>query len=180
MLKDRPFGWTVSVDELRKHINATADTYDEFKRFNGLVLKKAVSEINQIADIYVTATNIRKGRAVTAVKFDVSYKTKEDGLTQIPMPIEPSAISENVDLSPFDDGLDIYREALPKEITSEQIESLRDLAAPNILWDPNGAEPLECLIADYLREKVSLMKVQRPPVKNKFVWLRRAVRENWQ
>ena len=47
-LKDRPFGWTVSIEELRKILGATASSYDLFKDFNKHVLQKAIKEINEI------------------------------------------------------------------------------------------------------------------------------------
>ena len=74
-LKDRPFGWTISVEELRKILGATASSYDVFKEFNKHVLQKAVKEINDITDITVTTENIRKGRSVESIRFTVLEKS---------------------------------------------------------------------------------------------------------
>ena len=74
-LKDRPFGWTISVTELRELLGATASSYDVFKDFNKHVLQKAVKEINDITDISVTTENIRKGRSVESIRFTVLEKS---------------------------------------------------------------------------------------------------------
>ena len=73
-LKDRPFGWTVPLEELREMLGATASSYDVFKDFNKHVLQKAIKEINEITDINVTAEKVRKGRLVAAIRFTVEEK----------------------------------------------------------------------------------------------------------
>lgn len=168
ILKDRPFGWTVGVDELRELIGATSSTYDTFKRFNSMVLKKALDEINTITDITVTVDNIRRGRFVTSLRFTV--KSKAVLVQSTPDDIDP------------DDKLAIYIEALPTELTREQVDLLRGLAFKHVDFDPFGPLPIECVVANYLREKTALMYAQTKPVATqaRFAWLRRAVDEDWK
>ncbi|MBQ4510538.1 MAG: replication initiation protein, partial [Clostridia bacterium] len=52
MLKDMPFGWTVELTELRKKLGATSSTYNEFKRFNDLILKKAIAGFEMLEPCY--------------------------------------------------------------------------------------------------------------------------------
>lgn len=47
---------TKSINEVKEIMHADAETYKQFKRFNDLVLKKAIKEINEKTDIYVVCT----------------------------------------------------------------------------------------------------------------------------
>ena len=186
-LKDRPFGWTVSVEELRKILGATASSYDLFKDFNKHVLQKAVNEINEITDIIVTTENVRKGRSVVSIRFKVEEKkqlilSKEqadlfdedaeqftmDGVNDAP----PSPIDDP------DDPLNLCAAALPREFTREQVDLLRNLAIDHIPFSVYGVEAKELWLHDYLQRKTMLMKAT-PGVNSPFAWLRQAVAEDW-
>ena len=142
-LKDRPFGWTVSVAELREMLGATASSYDVFKDFNKHVLQKAVKEINDITDITVTTENIRKGRSVESIRFKVFEKSphvisKEDA--EVFEDAEEAEFDANqvfmdqvfssnfVDPDDPDDPLALFASALPSNFTREQVELLKLLA----------------------------------------------------
>lgn len=175
-LKDRPYGWTVEVDELRKLLGATAKTYEEFKRFNSLVLQKAVKEINEVTDLVVTTENIKKGRSVVAVKFEVG--AKESLLLdadQMALPMEP-------EIPDIDDPLNMTVSVLPKVITREEAELLHSLANNRVPYTVMSFVEKQMWISDYIQSKVQLMKVQRKTVKEsaQFTWLRRAVEEDWK
>ena len=188
ILKDRPFGWTVSVDELRSLLGATNATYSDFRRFRSMILAKAVDEVSRITDLTVTYDLIKTGRTVTSVKFSVKSKspaipdTTSDG-------IEPDEIDTD-DIEPYDieqnngkddeyERLRIYMDELPKEFTPEQVDYLSSLASDRIEWDPESLFPHECMVADYLREKVKMMYASPTPVQNKYKWLEKAISENW-
>jgi len=187
ILKANPFGWTAKVEELRERLGAASATYDEFKRFNNMVLKKAVDEINQITDIDVTAENIKRGRTVVAVKFSVQQK-KQVVLNPGDLPAseneEMGEEPEQFFLDGFDpsipdpdDTLGLAISALPPDLTREQVELLRTLAVPHV---PNDVQPgidAELWIHDYLQKKTALMRAAG--AKHPFGWLRRAVEEDW-
>jgi hypothetical protein len=187
-LKDRPFGWTVSIEELRKILGATASSYDVFKDFNKHVLQKAVKEINEITDIIVTTENVRKGRSVVSIRFKVEEKkqlilSKEqtelfdeeaeqftmEGVTDAP----PSPIDDP------DDPLCLCAAALPREFTREQVDLLRNLAIDHIPMSVYGVEAKELWLHDYLQRKTMLMRAT-PGVNSPFAWLRQAVAEDWK
>jgi hypothetical protein len=187
-LKDRPFGWTVSVEELRQILGATAASYDVFKDFNKHVLQKAVKEINEITDIDVTTENIRKGRSVVSIKFTVKEKKqilldKEqaalfvdeeeeqitlDGVTEA----EPSPIDNP------DDPLALCASALPAEFTREQVELLRGLALDHLPFTVASMAEKELWLFEYLQKKTMLMRASHG-VQSPFGWLRQAVAEDW-
>lgn len=181
ILKANPFGWTAKVEDLRERLGATSATYDEFKRFNNMVLKKAVEEINEITDINVTAENVKRGRSVVAVKFGVQQK-KQVVLNPGELPgmeeEHPNPDEESLSSIPSpDDYLALAITALPSEFTREQVELLHDLALQHVPEEIETTNDKEMWIFDYLQQKVRLMKTGH--VKFPFGWLRRAVEEDW-
>ena len=188
-LKDKQkFGWTVSVEDLRKELGATAASYDSFKAFNRAVLQKAITEINEITDINVTAENIRKGRFVSAIRFTVEEKN------QILLDKDQAALfheeeEEQVTLdgvnnatpSPIgdpDDPLSMCAEALPADFSREQVELLRSLALDHMPFTIGSRYEKELWLYDYLNQKTMLMKAT-PNVISPFGWMRQAVAEDW-
>lgn len=64
--------WTVEVDELKKILNCdNKETYNEYKRFNDLVLKKVYKDIHENTECRYSYTPIRKGRRVYEIEFEV-------------------------------------------------------------------------------------------------------------
>jgi len=188
-LKDRPFGWTVPVVELREMLGATAPSYNEFKEFNKHVLQKSVKEINDITDITVTTENVKKGRSVVAIKFKVEAKKQvlldkeqaalfvEDDEDQIKidgmLEAEPSPIDDP------NDPLSLCASALPADFSREQVELLRQLAIDHLPFTVATIGERELWLFDYLQEKTLLMKAS-PNVVSPFGWLRQAVAEDWK
>ncbi len=192
-LKDRPFGWTVSLEELRQILGATASSYDVFKDFNKHVLQKAIKEINEITDIDVTAEKIRKGRAVVSIKFTVKDKkqilldrdqavhhvAEEEEEEQISLPgvIE---VEENwVESADPDDPLALCAGALPEGFTREQVQLLRNLAIEHLPFTVASMTEKELWLREYLYKKTLLMKASHD-VHSPFAWLRQAVAEDWK
>ena len=187
-LKDRPFGWTVSVDELRDFLGATAQTYSAFKDFNKLLLQKAVKEINEITDITVSTENIKKGRSIAAIKFTVEPKK------QILLDKEQAALfgqvePEQIELAGFeeaataeiydpDDPLALTAEALPPEFTRDQVKYIRTLAVEHVPYEIATLAEKDLWIYDYLQRKVAMMKATKD-VRSPYGWLCKAVAENW-
>ncbi len=186
ILKDRPFGWNVEVNNLRKIIGATSPTYDEFKRFNSLILKKSVEEINDVTDITVEMKSIRKGRSVSSIEFKITNKPIIKQLPPdertIEVEVEPEDESPRV-ADPFavpdaDDELAICTESLPEDFTRDQVEALRFMAIKIVPFDPHDSIPYECRLAEYLRSKVLLMKASTKPVEKPFGWLRSVIQSD--
>lgn len=192
-LKDRPFGWKVSVAELREMLGATAASYDVFKDFNKHVLQKAVKEINEITDIIVTTENIRKGRSVDSIRFTVTEKThvisKEDA--ELFNDVEEAEIMDVnqmfmdavftpsfVDFDDPNDPLALCASALPSDFTREQVELLRLLALEHMPFSIMTLEEKELWLHDFLYKKTKLLEAT-PDVQAPFAWMRKAVMEDW-
>ena len=193
-LKDRPFGWTISVEELRKMLGATAASYDVFKDFNKHVLQKAVKEINEVTDITVTTENVRKGRSVVSIKFKVTEKSphvisKEDSelfkdakeveVDEEQILLDGVIDSNFVDVEDPNDPLALCASALPSNFTREQVELLRSLAIEHLPFTVASLAEKELWLCDYLEQKTKLMRAT-PDVYAPFAWLRRAVMEDWK
>ena len=191
-LKDRPFGWTVSVAELRKMLGATAASYDVFKDFNKHVLQKAVQEINEITDITVTTENIRKGRSVESIRFTVREKaphilSKEETALLGPMDeqvdedqvmLDEVFSSAYVDINDPNDDLALIASALPSNFTREQVEMLRVLAIEHLPLSIRTVAERDLWLYDFLNKKAMLMEAT-PGVVSPFAWMRKAVSEDW-
>lgn len=191
-LKDRPFGWTITVAELRKMLGATASSYDVFKDFNKHVLQKAIKEINDITDISVTTENIRKGRSVESIRFKVTEKenhviSKEDAdllcepqdMDMNQMFIDAVITPSYVDTNDPDDPLALFASALPPQFTREQVEMLRLLALDHLPFTVGTVEERDLWLHDFLYKKTKLLEAT-PDVYAPFAWMRRAVAEDWQ
>lgn len=75
-------GWVLKpVDEIKEIMHATAPSYSEFKRFNDLILKKAIKEINEKTDIYVvcTAEKIPGGKKISHLRFGIKAQKLVEG-----------------------------------------------------------------------------------------------------
>ena len=192
--KDRPFGWTVSVAELREMLGATAASYDVFKDFNKHVLQKAVKEINEITDITVTTENVRKGRSVESIRFKVTEKSPhviskesaeafDDGnvieVDESQMFLEDVIGPNFVDPSNPDDDLALLAEALPAGFTREQIELLKLLAMEHMPDWIRTIYDRDMWMHDFLFKKTKLMEAT-PDIQSPFAWMRRAVMEDWK
>ena len=187
-LKDRPFGWTVSVEELRQILGATASSYDVFKDFNKHVLQKAIKEINDITDIDVTTENIRKGRSVVSIKFTVKEKKQilldKEQADMLAMEEEEQISLDGVteaEPSPIDDPEDplaLCASALPADFSREQVELLRNLAVDHLPFTVGSLAEKELWLFEYLQKKTMLMRAAHN-VQSPFGWLRQAVAEDW-
>lgn len=192
-LKDRPFGWQVSVAELREMLGATASSYDVFKDFNKHVLQKAVKEINDITDITVTTENVRKGRSVVSIKFHVTEKTphilsKEDAevfndvkkVDENQIVLDGVIDADYVDVNDEEDPMALFASALPPALkfTREQIELLWSIAVEKAPDDCYSIHDVRMWCHNYLDAKVKQMRAY-PNIDSPFGWLKAALMHNW-
>ena len=65
-------GWR-SVEKWKELLGVKGNAYyREFRRFNNKIIKRAVEEVNEHADIHVTPEYQRQGRSVSAIRFLVT------------------------------------------------------------------------------------------------------------
>lgn len=156
--------WEVDLAELRQILNCdTEESYKEYKLFNNRILKKCQSELHEKTECRFNYEPVKTGRRVTGVKF--TLETLADTME----PVIPGQMS--IDDYEDENPNAIYAEALPPELTADQVEALRVLAGKKVYYDPYGPLPKECVVADYLRHKVVLMNASKKEVKHKYNYL---------
>jgi hypothetical protein len=165
--------WEVPLDELRAMLRCTADTYQQFCRFNDLVLKRCHKELTEKTDCQYSYEPVRRGRYVRAVRFTLEAHEDE---------IDPNQIT----LFPADAGpdprdpLDLLMDACP-EFSHEEMEQIyavlvtipeEKLPSPDAM-PVSGAGAIDFQRYHYLAEKYAAMKRadSKKPVKNRFSYM---------
>ena len=145
--------WEVDLDELRQVLNCdTEESYNEFKLFNNRILKRCQAELLEKTECKFTYVPVKTGRKVTGIQF--TLETLSDTME----PALPGQMS--LDDYEDEDPNANYAEVLPDSFSPEEVEAIRTLAAHKVAYDPYGPLPMDCLIANYLKQKVSQMNVQ--------------------
>lgn len=104
----------IDLDELKKIMNCTAESYSRYKEFNDKILKKCQKEINQKTTLNFTYTSVKRGRKVVGIVFDVEKQPNIANINEKSNLKESTAISdytnklkpEQIPLSVYDEGLD--------------------------------------------------------------------------
>ena len=164
--------WEIDLDELRQLLNCTEDYYKEFFRFNQKVLQRCQTELHEKTECRFDYEPVKTGRRVTGVRF--TLETLADSIE----PAIPGQLSiEDFDLDP-EDPLAIFAEALPEDLTREEVDALRLLAAPLIPFEWDHALPHDCRVADYLRQKTMLMKASKSTIKHPFAYIKSLIEKD--
>lgn len=70
--------WIIAIEELKTLLHCTAETYQDYKRFNDLVLKKCHKELSEKTSLQFTYEPVKtKGRKYTAIRFIVEPMTNK-------------------------------------------------------------------------------------------------------
>lgn len=174
--------WQISLVELKKLLNCSADSYNQFKRFNDLILKKCQKEINEKTDLKFEYSSIKKGRRVAEIEFTVQTVNDlieaeteiaeddgqlpgqislfEDGAADEDGPVEPEEIDYGGELANL-----LGEAACDNEFTPEQIRIIQDLVIKAV---PQGDDIKRC---DYLIEKIHKMNYYNPSREQRFSYL---------
>lgn len=168
--------WDVELDELREILNCEDDElYQEFKFLNQRILKRCQKELHDKTECRFEYEPVKKGRKVVAVRF--TLETLADSIEpkafdQPELPEQASIFDHN------DDPNAIYANALPPDFTPEQVEVLRIMAVDRVPYDPFGALPMDCKVADYLQLKTALMRASRRKVSHEFEYLKAMIEKD--
>ena len=167
--------WEVNLEELRQLLNCTEDYYKEFFRFNQKVLQRCQRELHEKTECRFTYEPVKSGRRVVAVRF--TLETLSDSMAPaIPGQMSIDDYEDDFDME-NDDPNQLIADVLPEGMKPEQVDALRIMAGPKVMWIPGGV-PRECLIADYLRKKVMLMKARGKDVKYPFDYLKTMIEKD--
>ena len=146
----------------------TADVYEEYKRFNDLVLKKCQKELSQKTDIDFDYVALRRGRKVSSIQFIL--KTPQNTTDS---PVEPLLDDRNeIDWSITygSERLATLAEGCNYEFNKAEMEQIaRVLVRINIPCDRTTKSELYGK-QFYLREKYAALNVAvcQKPIKNRF------------
>jgi hypothetical protein len=116
---ERAYGETphISVSEFRELMGVDDEEYQVFARLNEKVIKRAVQEINNLSDLFVTIRFERKQRRIESVKFCVNRKTE---LTLFSTPETIVAVDESVVVHVTEEFQDATMDALFATLTPEK------------------------------------------------------------
>lgn len=165
--------WTIPLDDLKKMLCCTADTYSEYKRFNDLVLKKCQKELSQKTDIAFDYTALRRGRKVTSIQFIL--KTPKNATDSPAEPLLDDRNEIDWSITYGSERLATLAEGCNYEFNKAEMEQIaRVLVRINI---PNDRTTKSELYGKqfYLREKYAALNVaaENRPIKNRFVYFLR-------
>lgn len=170
--------WDVPLEELKQILNCDKEeTYKQYKRFNDLILKKVLKEMNEKTECRYSYEPIKKGRSVVAIHFEVETlpKTIEDTF-------EPQRLTEPTETINVD-GL--IQEALePLKLTKEQIEEINSI----LVTIPDSKLPQSSAAYGskdlsryhYIDQKIKeiLRRDKQKPIKNKFSYFIKIIKKD--
>lgn len=169
--------WEIDLGDLKAMLRCTAESYDQFKRFNDLVLKKCQKEILEKTNCRYTYEPVKKGRTVRAVRFTV------ETLPVIEVePIDPDQISFN-DIC--GDQLELLQSACcpagsnePEFTRFEMQEIFEVLVTIPQHKLPTAVKGVEFQRHHYLAQKYAAMNRanERKPIKNRFAYFLKMVK----
>lgn len=168
--------WTISLDELKFKLNCTADTYNQFYRFNDLILKKCQKEINEKTDLFFTYTPVKKGRKVTEIEFVL--KTVAEKISENLDDLDGQLTFDETEPHDTDYGGELANllgdAALDNEFTPEQVRIIQDLVLQAV---PSNDNMKMC---DYLVQQVHRMNyyAQQDPIKDRFAYLQKMIKSD--
>lgn len=160
--------WTIPLDDLKKMLCCTADTYSEYKRFNDLVLKKCQKELSQKTDIDFDYVALRHGRKVSSIQFILKTPQNAAGSPVEPLYEDRDGIDWTITYG--SERLATLAEGCNYEFNKAEMEQIaRVLVRINIPCDQATKSELYGK-QFYLREKYAALNVImcKKPIKNRF------------
>lgn len=167
--------WEVSVDELKKILNCTGESYNAFKVFNDRVLKMCYKELTKKTDLNYTYEPQKKGRRVTSIKFTVktiSNLIKNGDVDDVHAQI-PGQLTMDDSISEYGSTLQLYSSACNNEFSAAEMEIIAALlAAMTGLEHPDG---IAIARYHYLAKKYKLLclAAEKRPIRHRFEYLKK-------
>lgn len=175
--------WRINLADLKALLNCTADTYNQYYRFNDLVLKKCHKELCEKTDICFDYKPIKRGRVVAEIEFTVNViadlaDTQQGDLLEGQLSLLDveeqleELDEESISLKRYgsDLGYFIGDVACKNEFTVEQVQVIKDLVIKII---PQNDVMERC---NYVISQMNIMNAydkQKDPIKNRFNYLRK-------
>jgi hypothetical protein len=141
--------WEVDLDELKEIIGCTKESYDSFKAFNHIILKKCQREIIEETGLVYDYELIKYIRKVKGIRFIIrNPEHDEDRIAEV----QNEAFNRK-----YKERIKFFSGACDNEFSEDEVELivsiLSDVSIPE---NPNGAEIAKY---NYLNEKYKTFKV---------------------
>lgn len=177
--------WEVELEELKQILSCSDDvTYNEYKRFNDLILKKCKRELLDKTEVRYTYESIKKGRRVVKIKFTIEplaeVTSKIQDTTVYPEQLSLDDYTENEDTEKenteyADSWLNFLSSACKYEFSEKEMEVIFNMINTMDLPDnPNGVWFARY---HYLAEKYSTLNLaaERTKINDRYSYLRACI-----
>lgn len=132
--------WEASLEELKEILECQGTTYNEYKHFNNLILKKIHKDITEKTECRYAYEPIKKGRNVVAIQF--TLETRKDLLEEHNTDEIPGQIDLESYLDATKTAQDRLKLACGNEFLPEELDSINAVLMANTDFD-RLAEPEE-------------------------------------
>lgn len=171
--------WEIDLETLKTLLNCHNEkTYDEFKRFNDLILKKTWNELREKTECKFDYEAMKKGRKVVAIRFKVYPVSK---LIMDEVNSEIAAISEKINNDDIYIEVNLWQEAVKEfEFNENQLEELFSILS----CVPDTLLPYTENMQDYYFRRYHYMAIKaadiksRKNIKNKFSYLKKMLKQD--
>lgn len=117
--------WEVSLENLKKILNCTAERYENYKFFNSDILKKCQQELHEKTAMRYSYESVRTGRKVTSIKFTIEKNSTDYiDIFDIENDSAEEVINENPEDKYSNKNLAFLAGACNYEFTEAQMEEI--------------------------------------------------------
>lgn len=184
--------WEIDLNKLKSILNCTAKTYDQYFRFNGLVLKKCHEELTTKTNCQYTYEAIKRGRYVVGIRFMVM--TQSDNLDADIQPDYHHGLPKTDSIGQIDVYDVINRDMVNQELwvdplegfnfRQEQIDELREvlevIPIDVLPQSPACQDAPELMRYHYIEIKAKEIKRRdaEKPIRSKFSYLLKILKQD--
>lgn len=172
---------TFEIMELREYMDATEKSKDNIAEFKRRALDIAVKEINEITDLLISYTEIKKGRKTTHIEFTILSKNgKRDNAISVESKDVPKSKRVSIDAKTLEHCKELLKEY---DFDENQIKKIIKAAYINLGENLPSKTPDKIkILSDYLSEKKEVYEeyAEKKEINNEFRTFFSAVTGNWR
>ncbi len=183
--RNQPF--EVDVDELKRILSCDSPTYNTFKRFNDLILRKCHKELTEKTELQFSYETVKKGRVVVAIKFDIAplqaidsiaSAEKDDGMLDLASITVEDTVEENdtefseeASSDEIDERISFFSECFDNSFSPLQVQLLASSVNPDCIQHSSYGVEIDKF--NYLNKmyKRLLVEEREKNIENRFRYL---------
>ena len=169
--------WTVELDELKKILACNnEESYQEYKRFNDLILKKVQKEMLEKTECEYTYEPVKSGRRVIAIRFTLKTLSRNIIGTDTDFNVEAENEKFYNDKIDFLLGAVTPKDSTEPEFSREQMQTILEIliTIPETKFPknvPTGSEEFQQYhFLAYLYALMNTHDNKQKPIKNRFAY----------